>query len=208
MVTGMIGATLLTLAEESLNRLLAQDPVTLQRLASLSGREVCIHCTAPNHQLYLLPHARGIDLLSQSATPADVTLRGNALNLIRLPSAGNAVLFGQGVSIEGDSGLAHTLQQILADSHIDWEAWLGNLIGDTSAHPLAQLLRSTGQQLQHTGTSLILSLNEYLHEEARLLPTRIEIEIAQEEIDFLRAATDRLDARISRQERQRSNSSD
>lgn len=208
MVTGMIGATLLTLAEESLNRILAQDPVTLQRLATLSGREIAVHCTAPEFQVYLLPHAQGIDLLGQSATAADVTLHGSALNLMRLPSAGNAVLFGQGVRIEGDSGLAHTLQQILADSQIDWEAWLGNLIGDTAAHPLAQLMRNTGQQLQRTGSSLMHSLEEYLHEEARLLPTRVEIEIAQDEGDALRAATDRLDARISRLERLRASAKD
>ena len=204
MVTGMIGATLLTLAETSLNRVLAQNPRTLQQLEALAGCEVAIHCTAPEFNLYLLPHGKGIDLLGQSATEPDVRLTGSALNLMRLPSAGNAVLFGQGVDIEGNSALAHRLQQILAESRIDWEAWLGNLIGDTAAHPLAQLLRGTGAQLQHTGSSLMHSLDEYLHEEARLLPTRVEVEIARDAIESLRAATDRLDARISRLERQRS----
>lgn len=206
MVTGMISAGLLTLAEESLNRILAQDPLTLQRLDALSGREIAIHCIAPEFTLYLLPHAKGIDLLGQSATEPDVRLTGTALNLMRLPIAGNAVLFGQGVSMEGNSALAHTLQQILADSRIDWEAWLGNLIGDTAAHPLAQLLRSTGTRVQHTGSSLLHSIEEYLHEEARLLPTRVEIEIAQDEVESLRAAIDRLDARISRLERHASRS--
>jgi ubiquinone biosynthesis protein UbiJ len=108
--------------------------------------------------------------------------------------------------VDGNSALAHTLQQILADSRIDWEAWLGNLIGDTAAHPVAHLLRSAGTQVQQTGSSLLHSIEEYLHEEARLLPTRVEIEIAQDEIESLRAATDRLEARISRLERHASQS--
>jgi len=203
MVTGMIGAALLTLAQESLNRILTQDPLTRQRLETLSDRVIAIHCTAPEFRLYLLPHARGIDLLGQSATPPDVTLHGAALELIRLPAAGNAVLFGRGVSIEGESALAHKLRQILADSRIDWEAWLAELIGDTPAHPLAQLLRYGGQRLQQSGSSLLHSLDEYLREEARLLPTRVEFEIRQEAIDALRAATDRLEARIGRLERAR-----
>jgi ubiquinone biosynthesis protein UbiJ len=69
-------------------------------------------------------------------------------------------------------------------------------------------MRNTGQQLQRTGSSLMHSLEEYLHEEARLLPTRVEIEIAQDEGDALRAATDRLDARISRLERLRASAKD
>lgn len=198
MATGMINATLLTLAEASLNRVLARDPVTLARLGELAGREIRIDCTQPECHLFLLPHARGIDLLAQSAGTPDACLRGSALNLMRLPSAGNAVLFGQGVELEGDSGLAHRLQQILADSQIDWEGWLGDLIGDTAAHPLANLLRSARHQLRHGSSSFIHSLEEYLHEEARLLPTQVEIDIWQEEVEELRDATDRLAARVDR----------
>ncbi len=200
MATGMINATLLTLAEESLNRILARDPVTLSRLGELAGREIRVECSSPDWHLYLLPHNQGIDLLAESAGEADACLRGSALNLMRLPMAGNQVLFGHGVTIEGDSGLVHRLQQILADSQIDWEAWLADLIGDTAAHPLANLLRSAGHQLRYGNSSLIHSLEEYLHEEARLLPTQVEIDIWQEGVEELREAADRLEARIVRQE--------
>lgn len=207
MATGMINATLLTLAEESLNRLLALDPVTLKQLGTLAGREVRIECTRPECHLYLLPHAQGIDLLAESATEPDACIRGSAFNLLRLPQAGNQVMFGRGVSLEGDSGLVHRLQQILADSQIDWEAWLADLIGDTAAHPLANLLRSATRQLRYSGSSLMLSVEEYLHEEARMLPTRIEIEIWQDEVDELRDACDRLDARIAQLEQKSGHSS-
>ncbi len=207
MATGMINATLLTLAEESLNRLLARDPVTLKQLGTLDGREIRIECIRPECHLYLLPHAQGIDLLAESATEPDACIRGSAFNLLRLPQAGNQVMFGRGVTLEGDSGLVHRLQQILADSQIDWEAWLADLIGDTAAHPLANLLRSATRQLRYSGSSLMLSVEEYLHEEARMLPTRIEIEIWQDEVDELRDACDRLDARIAQLEQKSGHSS-
>lgn len=198
--SGMINATLLTLAEESLNRVLARDPVTLARLGELSGREIRIECLLPECHLFLLPHNRGIDLLAESATEPDACIRGSAFNLLRLPQAGNEVLFGKGVVLEGDSALVHRLQRILADSQIDWEAWLADLIGDTAAHPLANLLRSASHQLRYGSSSLIDSVEEYLHEEARLLPTRVEIEIWQEDVEELRDACDRLEARLERLE--------
>jgi ubiquinone biosynthesis protein UbiJ len=200
MTSGMINATLLTLAEESLNRVLARDPVTLARLGELAGREIRVECSSPEWHLFLLPHNRGIDLLAESAGEPDACIHGSALNLLRLPKAGNQVLFGHGVTIEGDSGLVHRLQQILADSQIDWEAWLADLIGDTAAHPLANLLRSAAHQLRYGSRSFIHSLEEYLHEEARLLPTQVEIDIWQEEVEELRDAADRLEARIARLE--------
>ncbi|GAA0793713.1 ubiquinone biosynthesis accessory factor UbiJ [Marinobacterium sediminicola] len=200
MASGMINATLLTLAEASLNRVLARDPVTLARLGELAGCEIRVECHQPEWHCTLLPHNQGIDLLAESGDEADACIRGSALNLIRLPQAGNQVLFGHGVTIEGDSGLVHRLQQILADSQIDWEAWLADIIGDTAAHPLANLLRTAAHQLRYGSSSLIHSLEEYLHEEARLLPTQVEIDIWQEQVEELREATDRLEARIARLE--------
>ncbi|MBV0934308.1 ubiquinone biosynthesis accessory factor UbiJ [Marinobacterium weihaiense] len=203
--TGMINATLLTLAEASLNAVLARDPVTLARLGELNGTEVRVECTRPEWHCTLLPHDHGIDLLAECGGEPDACIRGTALDLIRLPQAGNQVLFGHGVSLEGNSGLVHRLQQILADSQIDWEAWLADLIGDTAAHPLANLVRSAAHQLGYGSRSLVHSLEEYLHEEARLLPTQVEIDIWQEQVEELRDATDRLEARIARLEQRQSN---
>lgn len=133
----MVSAGLLGLAEQSLNRMLHQDPVTLDRLGQLAGKVIAIHATLPGFSLYLLPHSEGIDLLAHYNDAADVSLSGRAADLARLPLAGNEVLFGRGVELRGDSGVAHRLQGILADTRIDWEAWVSDLLGDAAGHEVA-----------------------------------------------------------------------
>lgn len=192
----MVSAGLLDLAEQSLNRILHQDPVTLDRLGPLAGKVIAIHATLPAFNLYLLPHSEGIDLLAHYDGAADVSLSGRAADLARLPLAGNEVLFGRGVELRGDSGLAHRLQGILADTRIDWEAWLGDLLGDAAGHEAARLLRALGGYGRNSTRALLQNTQEYLQEEARLLPTAVEVEIFLDEVDELRERAERLEARI------------
>lgn len=193
---GMVNAALLGLAEQSLTRVLQQDPVTLERLGELAGKVIAIQSTLPSFTLFLLPHREGIDLLAHYDAEVDVTLSGSALLLARLPVAGNEVLFGRGVELRGNSAIAHRLQAILADTRIDWEAWLGNLLGDAAGHELARGLRALVGYGRDSSRSLLQSTQEYLQEEARLLPTRVEIDIFMDEVDQLRERADRLEARI------------
>lgn len=192
----LLSASILTLAEPSLNRILALDPATLHRLGELTGKVIAIECTSPGFNLYLVPHGAGIDLLHHYDDTPDVTLSGSALLLARLPVAGNEVLFGKGVNLRGDSSVAHRLQSILADTQIDWEAWLGDLMGDAAGHEAARFLRSLGGYSRDTASSLLLNTREYLQEEARMLPTRVEIEIFMDEVDELRERAERLEARV------------
>lgn len=192
----LLNASVLTLAEASLNRLLASDPATLNRLGALTGKVIAIECTSPVFHLYLLPHGAGLDLLHHYEGSADVTISGSALLLARLPVQGNEVLFGKGVSLSGDSTIAHKLQSTLADTRIDWEAWLGNLMGDAAGHEAAKVLRSIVGYSRDSASSLLLSTREYIQEEAHLLPTRVEIEAFMDEVDELRERAERLEARV------------
>ncbi|MBS97855.1 MAG: hypothetical protein CMI01_04180 [Oceanospirillaceae bacterium] len=200
MALQMLVTGALSTLEPALNRVLARDPVTLDRLGEMAGRIVAVEVTAPSLQLYLIPHAEGIDLLAHYAGDADVTLKGSAVDLARLPQAGNEVLFGQGVTISGDSALAHRLQKVLADTRIDWEAWISDWLGDTAGHEAAKLIRSLGTYGRDSSRSMLMNLQEYVQEEARLLPTPVEVEIFMDEVDTLRERTDRLLARIDRLE--------
>jgi ubiquinone biosynthesis protein UbiJ len=194
----MLSAALLGSAETSLNKLLQQDPKTLQRLAALSGKVICLQISQPTLSLTLLPGPDGLDLLLHSESPADLTLSGQAQDFIQMASAENSSdkLFGKGISISGDTGLATAFSHTLKGFSIDWEAWLGDLIGDTFAHPLAGFIRNQKQQLERIQQSLTANSVEYLQEELRILPPRAEIDGFLEAVDQLRDATERLEARI------------
>ncbi|MFC6670235.1 ubiquinone biosynthesis accessory factor UbiJ [Marinobacterium aestuariivivens] len=196
----MLSATLLTVAEESLNALLRRDPVTLRALAQLGGRVVAVEVTSPAISLFLIPNAEGLQLQQHYGSEPDARLRGSASALLRLVSADDkaSALFGKGVEVSGDSGLATRLQQVLASADIDWEGLLGDLIGDLPAHQATRFLRWQRSYWRQAGDSLMHNMGEYLQEEARLLPPRPELDAFMAEVDELRQHSDRLEARLQR----------
>lgn len=194
----MLSAALLGSAESSLNKLLQQDPRTLQRLTELSGKVIRVEFSQPTLSLTLLPGPTGLDLLLHSECPTDLTLSGKAQDFIQMASAENSsdMLFGKGVSISGDTGLATAFSNLLKDFSIDWEAWLEDLLGDTLAHPLASFFRTQKHQFEQIQRSLSANSVEYLQEELGILPPRAEIDGFLEAVDQLRDATERLEARV------------
>jgi len=87
---------------------------------------------------------------------------------------------------------------ILDEMDIDWEEQLSRLTGDTIAHQLGNTARRAAGVLRHGRRTLERDLGEYLQEELRVLPTRIETENFSADVSRLGMDTDRLAARIRR----------
>ncbi|WP_020681996.1 ubiquinone biosynthesis accessory factor UbiJ [Marinobacterium rhizophilum] len=201
MPVNMFNATLMTLLEQSLNRLLSRDPVTLRALGRLDGRVIALEISSPvPMKLFLIPNNEGLQLQQHYGDEPDASIAGSASALLRLVSSEDkaAALFGKGVTISGDSVLANRLQAILADSDIDWEGLLADQIGDLAAHQAANFVRQQRSYWRQTGSSLSHNLGEYLQEEALLLPPRAELEGFMADVDTLRQRSDRLEARLQR----------
>jgi len=86
----------------------------------------------------------------------------------------------------------------LDELDIDWEEQLAGITGDMVAHQLGNTMRSAGNWLRQGRTTLEQDLGEYLQEELRVVPTRIEIENFIADVDQLRMDLERLEARIRR----------
>jgi len=194
----MLSSTLFTMAEESVNAVLRNDPASLQQLSQLEGKIIAIQLTQPDLRFAILPNADGLQLHSQLGLDADVTLTGTASDFIRLLSSPDKAdaMFGNGISVTGNNGLATQLQHILSASHFDWEAKLAGLIGDLPAHQLAGFFSFKGNQYRTAGNSLMENLQEYLKEESDLLPHRAQVEDFLNAVDTLRDDADRLEARF------------
>jgi len=192
-----IPAIALAAAETAINKALGMDPVSAQRLARLEGRVIAIHIDPPALTLYLLPDQHGLMLMGRYEGEPKLRLSGNPSAFAKL-AAGNDGGIPAGITIEGDAKLASELQAIAAGLDLDWEEQLSRITGDSIAHQTGRLLRGSGAYLRQTANTLGLNLEEFLKEEARLLPQRFEVEEWVSDVDRLRDDVARLEARLAR----------
>jgi ubiquinone biosynthesis protein UbiJ len=196
----VIPDAVLAALEAVLNRYLALDPEGAARLAQLQGRPICIEIKGFGTRLYMVPGANDVQLYGAYAGEPDCLVRGTPIGLARLGLAERKEdsLFGGDVDVEGDTRLAQDLGAFIAGLDVDWEEQLSRLVGDPVAHQVGQGLRSLGQWGRKSAETLTQDLQEYLQEEARLLPTNYEVQAFLDRVDNLRDDVERLAARVER----------
>jgi ubiquinone biosynthesis protein UbiJ len=186
------------LLEVGVNRLLRLDPEAAARLAALEGQVVRLEFSDLGAALDVTPSAAGLQLAPAAGAPAAVTLRGTLLGFARLGlSRGEAIVPGT-LEVRGDLELGRRFERALQGLEIDWEELLAARTGDVFAHQALRALRGLGRWARAAAGSLERDLGEYLQEEARLLPTRPEVEAFLAAVDELRADADRLERRVQR----------
>ncbi|WP_437882533.1 ubiquinone biosynthesis accessory factor UbiJ [Pseudomonas sp. LRF_L74] len=192
----MFSQALLATAEHGLDRVLRMDSTALPRLARLQGKVIRIEASA--FSLYLLPSAEGLRLASHWEH-ADCTLRAPNASLLRLALGKHktAVLHEPEVELEGDSAALLDLAAILQDLELDWEFEVSQWLGPVASQLLSGHLRSRFNWTRDNLDSLRDNLADYLAEESRLLVGRREAEARFAELDRLKLALDRLDARVA-----------
>jgi ubiquinone biosynthesis protein UbiJ len=195
-----LSASLLAGLEAALNRYLRLDPDAMTRMAALQPRSIAIELMPLQLTLYVVPAENGVRLRSQLETGPDTLLRGTPLGLAQLGLGSQAgkTLFSGNVTIEGDVETGQAFKAILDEMDIDWEEQLSRLTGDAIAHQLGNTARRAAGVLRQGRHTLERDIGEYLQEELRILPTRIETENFSEEVSRLGMDTDRLAARIKR----------
>lgn len=187
--------------EAALNGYLGLDPVTRERLAALHGRIIGLEVLGLGLTLFFTPDETGaLQVHGRHEGEPDCWLRGAPLDLLRAGdrAKGADQLFSQRVRIEGDSGLAQRFGAILGEIDIDWEEHLSRIVGDVAAHEVGSAARAAQDFGRRAGRTADQNLREYLQEEARLLPTRYEVNEFLDAVDVLRDDVERLAARVER----------
>ncbi len=195
-----VSAAAFATLEQLLNQAIRLDPETPRRLGPMHGRVIEFQLEGLGLSLYMIPEPNGIQLLSQFEGSADCTLRGSPLSLARMRDSRDSAdqLFGGSVEISGDSHLAQQFGDFLSGLDIDWEEQLSKLTGDVIAHEVGSATRSLLGWGRRQGRTLEQNLQEYLQEELRLTPSRLEIEPFLNDVDRLRDDVERLEARLDR----------
>ncbi|MCB1675257.1 MAG: SCP2 sterol-binding domain-containing protein [Halioglobus sp.] len=203
-MSGTIDPTVHTAAlaalEAVVNRALALAPRGREQLGALAERVFALHCSAPAVDVYLQPTAQGVRLMGHYDGPVTTSVRGAAADFTELATSRDpaATLINGRLQLDGDSTALIELQKTLAGLDIDWEAPLVDTLGDVAGHQLAQMLRGALGWGRQAGQSLSRQVEEFIHEEARLTPPRLELEDFYRDVQALELRVERLQSRARR----------
>lgn len=186
--------------DTAINRYLRLDPETLARISQLDARCIAIELRGLDLTLYALPHSNGITITDHYEETPDTTLNGTPIGLTRVGLGHNKerALFSGAVEISGNIETGRAFQNILEGMDIDWEEQLSHLTGDMVAHHVGNVVRHAGELFRQGSATAQQNTTEYLQEELRVLPARIEIENFCADVTQLAMAADRLAARVTR----------
>jgi ubiquinone biosynthesis protein UbiJ len=186
--------------EITLNAFLALDPEAAERLAPISSKLIALEIIAPEITLVVRPLKNRVQVRGTVGFEPDAVIRGSPLSLARLGLSSDtaALPHAEGIEIRGDAEAARAFGEVLAGIEIDWEELLARRVGDIPAHQAGNALRGLAAGLINNLDKLRMDFSEYLQEEARVTPTRIEVAEFMDEVDQLRSELDRLEARIER----------
>ncbi|MEP5568251.1 MAG: SCP2 sterol-binding domain-containing protein [Halioglobus sp.] len=190
----------LAAAEAALNRALELAPAGTAALAELDDSVFALHCTAPTVDVYLEPQGKSIRLMGIYDGPITTSIRGEASEFAALATASDpaAALINGNLELHGDSAPLIELQRVLSQLDIDWEAPLVGALGDVAGHQLAEMLRGVFSWSKQASASFGRQLEEFIHEEARLSPPRLELEDFYKDVQQLGLRVERLESRTAR----------
>lgn len=183
--------------EIALNHALRFDMESHEKLQHFANRSIRIDIT----NLNIAVIARFTDdlILLETAEEhvADLMIKADSFALLKLIQQPDS-LFSNQIQIRGDVQFAKQLQDWQQHFDFDWEQQLARVTSDTLAYPLAQSLRRGFDWLNYNRSEFEQSLAEYLREESQYLPDKSQTQRFMQNVDLLRADTERLEARIKR----------
>lgn len=184
-----------------LNRNVAQSERATALARQLEGRGLSLVFEGTPIKVFLRVADGRIALTTRAEGEADATLSGSPMSLLSLVGPGaEDRLRGSSIHIAGDAEVAQRFRDLLRHAQPDFEDELSRVVGDVAAHQVANIARSLFDWGRKAADSFSTNVAEYLQEEGRDVPARVEVEEFLEAVDQLREATDRFEARLSRVE--------
>ncbi len=183
----------------AINKALALDPESQQRMQALQGKIIAIEIMPLHFTVYCSFNNTGMELSKDNHLPVDVTIRGTPLQMfaVMLNKQDRQRFFAEDIHIEGSAETAQQVTNLFDQLQIDWEEQLSRVIGDAPAYHAARFLYKCKNILNDTAESVCANINEYIHEEANWLPTQEALQDFFADIDQLRMDVDRMEARIN-----------
>ena len=181
-------------AAGALNHLLDQQAWARERLAAHPGARIEFR-TPPLPGAKVIVEDTGRVRADDAGEPdLVVTLSPFAMPLLaaRSPDAMAHVQFA------GPDALAAAVRGLMLALRWDVEEDLSKVVGDVAAHRIAKAGREAFEWQREAGERLARNFSEYWTEEQPLLARRADLEALARDVQGLREALDRVEARLSK----------
>lgn len=199
----LIKPILIAAIETALNRYLALDDNRQILLHGLAGKVVAIKVLPFDEIIYLCPSADCIQVIDQLPVgEPDTIISGSlwALGLMGVSGKPMRSVFAGDISIEGDIQCGKQFQDLFKKLDIDLEAVLARFTGDQVAQGISQFFRASFDWGKDTVETFRLNAAEFIQEETRDVPAKVELDLFYQEVDDLISDFDRLEKRVERLE--------
>ena len=188
--------------EHLLNQHIQESSTAQDRLFALAGRSLAINIQnfGTNLRLDAEQTRLGVSMISDDSIVATtVTISGTPLTLLNLLNVSTLADFrAAGVEFSGDIQTAEAFAELLRLARPDLEEELSHLVGDIVAHKMARSVRRVKGWGTRAIDALTMDTSEFLQEEIRQLPPRVEVESFSREVERLREDTDRTAQRVDK----------
>lgn len=185
--------------ESAINRVLAMDANSPRRLQQLQGKRMRLVLEGLGITLDFCFAGHRLAVSLDTEGEADTVVSGSpaALFAMALPDGeGRWGTPGSRVKISGDATLARDLERVFSSLDLDWEDQLATHFGDVLGHQLAAGARGAVGQIRETLSTVEGMTSEFLHRPASPLAQAEDVRAFAREVDVLRDATERLEARL------------
>jgi ubiquinone biosynthesis protein UbiJ len=200
---------LLKLINNALQKYLDSDPEIAAKLNKFVGQCLLVHLTDIGKEILVTPINSGImvsehvlneDALEVSEPQITTTIHSNIVSLARMVlGAEYQFMLNSGtLKIEGDVEFANQLRSIFMQVDVDWEEVASKYVGDSIAYQVGLFVNKFKKYKKRSMGNFYLDVSEYLQEESRILPTKVELDRFMSGVDDLDANVQRLEARIQR----------
>ncbi len=186
--------------ESALNRAVALDDETQQRLKALNGRAIAIDFSGIGVAMRIAVENDRLQVGPAFAADADLKLRASPASFLALAfRRGESTALPAGkVEISGDAELARRIEKLVRNFQPDIEEAFTRVFGDVIGYQIAQAFKRAFDWSRESAKNLLQDSADFLRDESRDLVAPAEMEQFLDEVDTLRDDTDRLEARIAR----------
>lgn len=188
----------------ALGQLLELDPASRAQARLFSGRRLALALDPGPIHLTLTFTTDTITTTPGADDDADARIRLDPAAVARLLTEGGQAAADIGAEVRGDAAFASAVLDLLRGLRPDLLTPFGRAFGAEAAHVVGEAARRTSEEVRRGVDAGAARARSWLTApEEGWLPGRSEIARFLDEVDELRLATDRLEARVRRLEAQR-----